>query len=113
MPTSESRKEIIRRFKERKPDVGIYALRCTATGHVWVGATKNLEATRNRCWFSLRNGLNLDPSLQEEWTLHGEPAFQYEILDRFEKDLHPLEVDELLKKKVVDWTARFGAQKLR
>ena len=44
---------------------------------------------------------------------HGEPAFQYEILDRLEKDLHPLEVDELLKKKVSDWAAKFGAQKLR
>ena len=99
MPTSESRKEIIRRFKERKPDVGIYALRCTATGHVWVGATKNLEATRNRCWFSLRNGLDLDRSLQDEWTAHGETAFQYEILDRLEKDLHPLEVDDLPRRK--------------
>ena len=113
MPTKEDRKEAIRRFKEQKPDVGIYALRCTATGHVWVGASKNLEATRNRCWFSLRNGLNLDPSLHGEWTAHGEPAFQYEILDRLEKDLHPLEVDDLLKEKVIDWAARFGAQKLR
>jgi len=99
MPTSESRKEVIRRFKEQKPDVGIYALRCTATGHVWVGATKNLEATRNRCWFSLRNGLDLDRSLQDEWTAHGEPAFQYEILDRLEKDLHPLEVDDLPRRR--------------
>ncbi len=113
MPTTESRKEIIRRFKELKPDVGIYALRCTATGHVWVGATRNLEATRNRCWFSLRNGLDLDRSLQDEWTAHGEPAFQYEILDRLEKDLHPLEVDDLLKKKVIDWAAKLSAQKLR
>ncbi len=113
MPAGESRKEIIRRFKEQKPGVGIYAVRCMTTGHVWVGATKNLEATRNRCWFSLRNGLDLDPSLQEEWDVHGEPAFQYEILDCFVKDLHPLEVDELLKKRVIDWAARIGGQKLR
>src|SRR5579863_2328124 len=113
MPTKEARKEAIRQFKEQKPAAGIYALRCTATGHVWVGATTNLEATRNRCWFSLRNGLSLDRSLQEAWNAHGEPAFQYEILDRLEEDLHPLEVDELLKKKVIDWAARFGAQKLR
>jgi hypothetical protein len=61
----------------------------------------------------LRNGLNLDGPLQEEWTVHGEPAFQYEILERFEKGLHPLEVDELLKKKVSEWAAKFGGQKLR
>jgi len=113
MPSQEAKKEAIRQFKEHKPAAGIYALRCTATGHVWVGATKNLEATRNRCWFSLRNGLNLDPSLQEEWNGHGEPVFQYEILDCFERDLHPLEVDELLKKKLIDWAAKLDAQKLR
>jgi hypothetical protein len=34
-------------------------------------------------------------------------------LDCFEKDLHPLEVDELLKKHRSDWAAKFGAQPLR
>ena len=113
MPNNESRKEIIRRLKEQKSDVGIYAVRCTVTGRVWVGATNNLQATQNRCWFTLRNGLSVDSSLQEEWNLHGEPAFRYEILDCFKKDLHPLEVDELLKKHRSDWAAKFGAQPLR
>jgi hypothetical protein len=113
MPAKEDRKEAIRRFKEQKPVAGIYAVRCAVTGSVWVGATLNLEATRNRCWFSLRNGLSLDRPLQDEWNAHGEPAFEYEILDRLEKDLHPLEVDDLLKKKVRDWAARFGTPPLR
>jgi hypothetical protein len=113
MSTEESRKETIRRYKEQKPDVGIYAVRCTVTGRVWVGATNNLQATQNRCWFTLRNGLSVDSSLQEEWNLHGEPALRCEILDCFKKDLHPLEVDELLKKNKNDWAAKFGAQPLR
>ncbi len=113
MPTKVDRKEAIRQFKEMKPEAGIYALRCTATGRVWIGATLNLAATRNRCWFTLRNRLSLDKSLQEEWDKQGESAFQYEILDSLEKDLHPLEVNELLKKKLRDFAARLGATSLR
>ena len=113
MLSKESRKETIRRFKEQRPDVGIYAVRCTVTGCVWVGATKNLAATQNRCWFALRNHVSMDKSLQEEWDAQGEPAFRYEILECFEKDVHPLEVDELLKKKASHWVADLGAQALR
>ncbi|HVN93578.1 MAG TPA: GIY-YIG nuclease family protein [Terracidiphilus sp.] len=113
MPTKEARKEAIRQFKEQKPDAGIYAVRCTVTGRLWVGATKNLDATKNRVWFCLRNGLSLDKPPQDEWDANGELAFQYEIVDRFDKDLHPLEVDELLKKKLAHWATKLGATLLR
>ncbi len=113
MPSKESRKEAIRKFKERKPLLGAYAVRCTATGRVWVGVSRNLDATKNRCWFSLRNGMHQEKSLQEEWNVHGEPNFQYEMLDALERDVHPLEVEDLLKAKRNDWLARLGAQPLR
>jgi hypothetical protein len=113
MPTKEARKEAIRQFKEQKPAAGIYAVRCTVTGRVWVGATLNLEATKNRCWFTLRNGLSLDKSLQEEWDAHGERGFRYDLVDRLDKDLHPLQVDDLLKSKLTDWATKLGATSLR
>ena len=34
MPSKQSRKEAIKEFKERKPFLGIFAIRCTSTGHV-------------------------------------------------------------------------------
>ena len=58
MLSKESRKEAVRQYKEKKPSIGIYAVRCTATGRVWVGSSLNLEATKNRCWFSLRGGMH-------------------------------------------------------
>ena len=112
MPSKESKKESIRKFKERKPLVGVYALRCTATGNVWIGVSRNLEATRNRCWFALRNGMQLEKSLQEEWNAHGESSFEYEMLDAL-GDVHPLEVEDLLNAKRRDWLARLSAQPLR
>ena len=112
MPSKESRKEAIRKFKECKPPVGIYAVRCTATGDAWVGMSRNLDAMKNSSWFCLRNGLHQSKSLQEEWKTRGEAAFEYEILDRLEEDVHPLELQDLLKLKRSDWVARLNAQQL-
>ncbi len=112
MQSKEARKEAVRKFKERKPLLGTYSIRCTATGRVWVGASRNLEATRNGAWFCLRNEKHMEPSLQEEWNTYGEPAFQYEILEQLEDDLHPLEVANLLKEKKSQWAAQLGARPL-
>ncbi len=108
----EQRKEAIRKFKERKPLRGVYAVRCTATGRVWVGASRNLDAIRNRSWFSLRNGSHLDKALQEEWNAQGEPVFLFEVLDKLDDDVLPLEVADLLEEKKSRWTAQLGARPL-
>jgi hypothetical protein len=113
MPSKESRKESIRNFKERKSLLGAYAVRCTATGKVWVGVSRNLDATKNGCWFCLRNGLHTEKSLQTEWDSLGESAFRYEIIEALEEDLHPLEVDDRLKELKSIWIARLDAQPLR
>jgi hypothetical protein len=113
MQSKASRKESIRQFKERKPLLGAYAVRCAATGRVWVGASRNLDATKNGCWFCLRAGLHQEKLLQEEWNAQGESAFQYEILDSFDKEVNSLIVADLLKEKRNEWVARLGAQPLR
>lgn len=46
------RRQIADEFKERKVPQGIYAIRCTATGDVWVGSSTNLNAVQNSQWFS-------------------------------------------------------------
>ncbi len=81
MPSKESRKEAIRQFKERKPFLGIFAVRCASTGKLWVGSSRNLYAVQNSTWFSLRLGGYYDPSLQQEWNAQGESAFTLEILE--------------------------------
>jgi len=113
MQSKASRRESIRQFKERKSLLGAYAVRCTATGRIWVGVSRNLDATKNGCWFCLRSGLHTEKSLQQEWNTQGESAFQYEILDALDNDVHPLEVEDLLKEKKSTWVARLGAQPLR
>jgi hypothetical protein len=113
MQSKESRKEAIRKFKEQKSLLGAYAVRCTVTGRVWVGVSRNLDATKNGCWFFLRGGLHQEKSLQEEWNTQGESAFQYEVLDELNNDVNPLNVADLLREKKIEWVARLSAQPLR
>jgi hypothetical protein len=112
MESNTDKKEAIRKFKERKPLVGAYAVRCTANGRVWVGTSRNLEATRNGVWFCLRTGSYIDKSLQAEWNAHGEPAFQYEILETLDGDLHPLAVNDMLKERSTHWMTQLSARPL-
>jgi hypothetical protein len=99
MHSTAERKAAIRKFKERKPRVGVFAVRRTAAAQTWVGSAGNLDATRNRFWFCLRSGVHPDKSLQCEWNACGEQAFQYKILEELEDDLSPLAITDLLRKR--------------
>lgn len=108
MHSNVDRKEAIRKFKERKPPAGAFALRCSATGQVWVGSALNLEAMRNRFWFCLRNGDHPDKAVQKEWNAHGEQTFQYEILETLE-ELPAFGVADALNEKKRHWVTKLGA----
>ena len=112
MQSRESRKEAIRQFKELKPQAGVYAIRCIPSGHVWVGPSRNLGATKNGWWSGLRAGMHREKTLQAEWNAHGEHSFAYEILDTLGDDVHPLNVGALLKEMKGAWVARLGASPL-
>jgi hypothetical protein len=106
------RKEAIKEFKARKVARGVFAVRCTVTGQVWVESSLNLDATQNSLWYFLRNGYHADKPLQAEWNTHGAEAFQYEILEKLDEDILALEARDLLKEKKRHWAAHFGAQTL-
>ena len=112
MHSKVERKEAIRKFRERKPARGTFSLRSTATGRIWVGASRNLDATRNSYWFCLRNGNHPDKALQEEWNAQGEHTFEYEILEILDDELSPIALADVLKEKKGHWVARLDAQPL-
>jgi hypothetical protein len=103
-----SRKDVIKEYKGRQPNRGVYAIRCLVSDRAWVGASLNLDASRNRAWFALRQGQHLDRALQAEWNTHGEAAFQYEVLEKLKEDVTPMAIADLLKGTLRDWAARLG-----
>ena len=112
MESRAERKEAISKFKERKPNMGAYAIRCAASGQVWVGGSRNLDAAKNAELFALRMGNHRDKTLQADWNLYGEDDFVYEVLEKLEDDLHPMAVADLLKAKRAHWVTQLAARQL-
>lgn len=109
MDTKASRRELIQNYKNRKTPRGIFAVRCTATDEVWIGSSPNLDGARNSLWFQLNNGNHRNRSLQAAWTTHGQPAFQYEVLEQLDDDVAAFDVRDLLKERLQAWAAEMNA----
>lgn len=109
----QSRRDAVREFKERKTQRGVFALRCAATGQVWVAASRNLEQQQNSIWFGLRAGGYVNREAQAAWREHGEAAFAFEVLEAFDdEDLSPIGRADLAKGRAAHWREALGAAKL-
>lgn len=51
-----ARRAAVAAYKERKPEWGVFAVRCLATGQAWVGESRHLDTQQNGLWFALRHG---------------------------------------------------------
>lgn len=108
-----SRKAAIQAYKERKTPRGIFAMRCLATGSVWVDSAMDLAAAENRTWHVLRLGDRYhDPEIFVEFRAHGAESFRYEVLEKFDDDVAPLALRDLLKERKLHWLAQLNARKL-
>jgi hypothetical protein len=104
------RRQIASEFKERKVPQGIFAIRCAASGQVWVGSSPNLDAASNSNWFQLRSGRN--KAMQAAWTQHGEPSFLFEVVDQFEEDIAALNLRDHMALKKTEWCEVLQAEAL-
>jgi hypothetical protein len=110
--TTKDRKAAIAAYKERKTVAGIYAVRCTASGQVWVGAAPNLDTIQNRIWFSLRHPNSTFRDLQAAWNEHGAESFTFQELERLDEDVNPLLRKDLLKQRSTHWQEFLSARPL-
>jgi len=106
------RKELTEGYAERKQPMGVYAVRCSASGEVWVAWTKNLDKRQNALWFEARMGNSREKAFQAAFTRHGEDAFSYEILEELE-ETNPHTLKTLLPERATHWRDKLGAGELR
>ncbi|HEX3699278.1 MAG TPA: GIY-YIG nuclease family protein [Phenylobacterium sp.] len=109
----QSRREALRQYKEKTPAVGVFAVRCAASGETWVAASRNLDQQQNGVWFALKHGGHPNRALQAAWQAHGEAAFAFERLETLDvKDHSPLAVELMLKDAEARWRRQLGAGKV-
>ncbi len=107
---TSDRKAAIAAYKERKTVAGIFAIRCKASSHVWVGQTPNLDKIQNRIWFTLRQGSHTCRTLQAAWTTHGPDSLTFEECERLDDEETAYIRDALLKERTLHWRKELGAE---
>lgn len=78
--------EIKRMYKQNRPDMGVYQIRNTANGKIYVGSSQNLEGTRNSRLFQLRMGkVVFSRELQKDLNEFGAGSFEFSVLSVLDK----------------------------
>jgi hypothetical protein len=111
---SIDRKAAIAAYKERKSAVGLYVVRCAASGQAWVGQALDLEKVKNRIWFTLRQGGHPCRSLQAAWNAHGAVGLSFAECERLdEEDTETAYLrDALLKERMAHWLSELRAESI-
>jgi hypothetical protein len=75
------RKQLVRQYQDRRPTMGIFQVRNTASGKILIGASTDVPAMLNRQRAQLKLRAHGNRALQADWDALGEPAFTFEVLD--------------------------------
>lgn len=106
---NEAKKAAIAAYRERPPAVGIYLVRCAATGECWMGASQDLEKIGNRILFSLRHGGHMNRAMQAAWNAHGAESFAVEEAERLPEEALEFGLKQTLKERLSFWCQKLGA----
>jgi len=101
-----------REFKGRKTPKGMFSIACKATGEVWVSWSGDLNSSRTGVFFLLRNRMHHNRKLQSAWNEHGEPAFEFLVLDEFDPELPEMAVRDAWKERQKYWEKELGGAML-
>ncbi|MCZ2127647.1 MAG: GIY-YIG nuclease family protein [Anaerolineales bacterium] len=78
---TKTRKDLHREYKERVKPAGVYAVKNTLNGKMFLGSSLNLEGPLNRHKFTLKIGSHTNKALQADWNELGAENFTFEILE--------------------------------
>ena len=102
------KKELVREYKEQKAKPGIFAVRCTASGEVWVGKAPEPQRKHTALWFQLEMGSFPNKDMQAAWNAHGKASFEFELLEEI-TDENEMLIPVLLKEREAHWRKELNA----
>lgn len=95
----DNRKELIRAYKEKSPDAGVYRFISTKSGKSLIDNTMDLKGIANKLAFGVKIGAGnmLPPEMAKEAKEHGIDTIQFEILEKV--DIKPEMTKEDIKEE--------------
>lgn len=85
----ETRSEIKRAYKEAPKQAGVFQIKNTKTGRIYLGSSLNLHGPLNKHRFTLKYGSHDVPALQKDYNELGPDAFVFEVLECVEPSDEP------------------------
>lgn len=82
----KTNKELKEEYKLMKFPAGVFQIRNTKNGKIFVNSSVNLDKVWNSQKFQLQLGGHPNRKLQEEWKEFGAENFVFEILDEVDQD---------------------------
>jgi hypothetical protein len=76
-----ARRAAARQARDAFPPMGIYAIRDHASGHLLLGASRDVHAALNRARFEMSLGKYADRVLQAAWNCSGVDGLAFEVLE--------------------------------
>ena len=77
----EKRKKLVEAYKETKTYMGVFAVRNTVNGKIYIGSARNLKSR----WLTLKGQLDdrwfANAALQADWNTYGAEHFVFEVLE--------------------------------
>jgi hypothetical protein len=108
----DRRRELRAAYDRRRTDAGIYVLRNTVTGRVFLGSAPDLAAVRNRLEFGQATGTSgvLDRRMAADARAHGMGSFELEVIDTIDvaDGTPPGDVAADLKELEALWREKLG-----
>ncbi|MCB9305733.1 MAG: GIY-YIG nuclease family protein [Lewinellaceae bacterium] len=85
----KTKKELREAYKQMKFRMGVFQIRNTVNGKIYLDHSTNLDAIWNRHKMQLDFGRHPNTGLQADWLQYGEENFRYEILGEIEHEDDP------------------------
>jgi len=82
----KTKKELKEEYKQIKPRIGVFQIRNTVNGKIFIEGSVNLDKIWNRYRVELNFVGHRNEALQKDWTEYGEQNFVYEIISEIEQD---------------------------
>lgn len=101
----ETRRALTKTYKETVRPAGVFVIRNTLDGRVYVGGSLDVEGAMNRARFELNQRSHRNKALGRDWTAHGAAHFSFEVIDRVkERDDPAFDRKAELEKLLLLWS---------
>lgn len=77
----DRRKELKLAYKQNPPPMGVYQIKNSINGKIFLGSSMNLPGKFNSHRIQLNFKCHHNKALQEDWDLYGADAFTFDILE--------------------------------